>query len=325
MCLAVASACKASDPRDLVYGVLGVADKGTGIQVDYSLPVEEVYARTTIALCREEQNMNSLIDYRRLPHTSRVQSWSWILDVPLAPNSTRFITRPPKPPIHQEDVAKSWDWQPNADPGQRMSATRNGSCLLVNAVRLDRIIWAEQSSRAHVLCTVQRATSGNGLICLWHSVSTLYRKMVLALAETLGAESYVERTTMRDIASPRRRSLNPRVFYEPPFEGKEEKVAIQKVATYYSRSPEVQILAEDRYFFVTELGRLGIADKWPDIGSEVALIDGIRTPVVLQDAESHGHYELLTGAWVQNMMHGQMSHCCEGWRARHQMEQISLV
>jgi hypothetical protein len=44
----IASRCEASDPRDVIYGVLGLAHKNDmGIRPDYSLTVEEVYAKTT--------------------------------------------------------------------------------------------------------------------------------------------------------------------------------------------------------------------------------------------------------------------------------------
>jgi hypothetical protein len=55
----IAYRCEASDPRDVIYGVLGLAgEHDMGIRPDYSMTVEEVYAKTTKAFISNYETDN---------------------------------------------------------------------------------------------------------------------------------------------------------------------------------------------------------------------------------------------------------------------------
>jgi hypothetical protein len=51
---------KSTDPRDKVYGLLGVTRNPTALIVDYRKSVAEVYMATTRAMIAESQNLQAL-------------------------------------------------------------------------------------------------------------------------------------------------------------------------------------------------------------------------------------------------------------------------
>ena len=72
---------QATDARDIVYGVLGVVKKlgGGVIPVDYSISVEETYARATVAAISEEGSLQVLL-FNERGHRKAHQFRSWTPD-----------------------------------------------------------------------------------------------------------------------------------------------------------------------------------------------------------------------------------------------------
>lgn len=70
--------CLTSDPRDRVYGLLGLFERsvrGRSITVDYNLSTEEVYAGVAVHIINRNQNLDILYTCSRFP---RSLSSSWI-------------------------------------------------------------------------------------------------------------------------------------------------------------------------------------------------------------------------------------------------------
>jgi hypothetical protein len=91
---------QATDSRDLIFGVLGIADPSHQLQVDYHLTVEEVYTTAFQNMLQSEGSLNvlrfvtgevlqedsnrSLISHVELP--------SWVPDLPLWNNYSTAVT-----------------------------------------------------------------------------------------------------------------------------------------------------------------------------------------------------------------------------------------
>lgn len=116
---------QATDPRDLVYGILGLADDQASLEIDYSLSIAEVFTRAALDIILKEKNL-SLLLYNGLGRNEQFQLPSWVpdwseggMDLPelceyrlyAASSSRRFYTE-----------------------------SRNGSCLKLRTVQVDRVI-----------------------------------------------------------------------------------------------------------------------------------------------------------------------------------------
>ncbi|KAI1419219.1 HET-domain-containing protein [Xylaria sp. FL1777] len=62
---------QATDPRDKVYGLLGMVDDGDSISIDYNSPVEVVYEESTRRIIAKTRNLDILVHVVRDPNESR--------------------------------------------------------------------------------------------------------------------------------------------------------------------------------------------------------------------------------------------------------------
>jgi hypothetical protein len=70
-----------SDPRDKIFGLLGIAIKTGGIQADYNKSAQEVYVETARALIKEDEHL-SILSYAQTKseYPSWVPDWStWVM------------------------------------------------------------------------------------------------------------------------------------------------------------------------------------------------------------------------------------------------------
>jgi hypothetical protein len=78
--------CRSTDPRDKIFGILGIASESRKLEADYSKGVAEVYAQATQAIIQESGSLFILShmddDYRVIKLPSWVPDWS----IPLQPS-----------------------------------------------------------------------------------------------------------------------------------------------------------------------------------------------------------------------------------------------
>lgn len=72
--LNITSERKASEPRDHVFALLGLVPEDKRLQVDYSLPLDQVYQMTMISIFREKNSLDWL-HYAQGGDMSTVPSW----------------------------------------------------------------------------------------------------------------------------------------------------------------------------------------------------------------------------------------------------------
>jgi hypothetical protein len=70
---------KATDPRDLVYGILGLVDDDTGIEADYTISVAEVFAQAAMHIVRQEHSL-ALLRFNNFGRYPKNDLPSWVPD-----------------------------------------------------------------------------------------------------------------------------------------------------------------------------------------------------------------------------------------------------
>ncbi|TVY84888.1 Heterokaryon incompatibility protein 6 OR allele [Lachnellula suecica] len=78
--------CKSSDPRDKIFGVLGVASNIGKLDADYSKTVAEVYAQATLAIIHESGSLSILSHMDEGYRSSKLPSWVPDWSIPLQPS-----------------------------------------------------------------------------------------------------------------------------------------------------------------------------------------------------------------------------------------------
>jgi hypothetical protein len=70
---------KASDPRDLVYAILGLVESKDKIDPDYTLPVRPVFARAAFHIIREDESLR-ILTFNDLGRDGKLGLPSWVPD-----------------------------------------------------------------------------------------------------------------------------------------------------------------------------------------------------------------------------------------------------
>lgn len=70
---------EASDPRDLVYGILGLVESKDLIEPDYELSIAQVFTRAAFHIVRERQDLFLLV-FNDIGHNKKLELPSWVPD-----------------------------------------------------------------------------------------------------------------------------------------------------------------------------------------------------------------------------------------------------
>ena len=308
-----------TEPRDAVYGVLGLMARTRTLEkdhallkLDYAKPVAEIYRDATRYALQERQSLRLL---RHVDHGGAdaydLQGFpSWVpqysraerrrVDAPVLLSAVSFAdgSRPVKKIVTMSSVIYQ---------GQDMSE------LVLQGVLVDRIenvsevlitSHAHEDANIEVLEAVERLTAkaqGNDdlpklqrmvavtLMAGKNAYSFTYWVLEKEVGNYLAYKDYVRD---KDICpSPRRRL--------PAY----TDAATGAVATWYWAFKRASTC---RRFFTTENGRIGIGPRQTKAGDVVAVLYGGDWPFVLRPyGES---YELLGASYVHGIMRGEAVH-----------------
>lgn len=314
--LRLTSTANASNPRDKVYGILGLATRRdqTGIPIDYGFSVARVFAETALHIIRSKASMDVLVDQwnRRcgVPYDREAAKSlpSWV------PDFSRPVRRIP------ESTARTKRY--NASGARPPSVQlRNNLGLQMEAVYFDEI-------EATMVNCIDEAEPGFEL--------DTFRLITLPSLETLVTPVLRRKSSPNDWRSRlcRDESL-ARALVLDQHDGREAPAPdtfhtileiMQQTATEESHATETMLdqnvpagcgeahkflqnvsrTMHKRAVFVTHSGFVGVGPKALQKGDIVVVPLGASVPFVLRKTERKGRYTLVVDCFVHGIMYGEI-------------------
>lgn len=330
--LSYSQSCKSTDPRDLVYGILGMLPKGL-IDVDYSLEVKDVYHSFTKAVIEDGNNLSILYHYglqRNLPGLA-----SWVPDFTLARSSCSLPWG--MGTFVDGDTHYVWLSHTFEKATPRITFRREGTELVVQGKMIDciRLVGDEMPP-----CTEYAigTRSFKRILRQWETLAaTLVQRTTTASRsgspsdwKTAASEAFLATLCTRDSLARRNdnRRLEGVLWYLRFGAGvlaKREPGYFEDVSFYLtfsdlllvgdenesldSRIDDLRSQAESyvraysrhlekviygRKLFVTEKESLGLGDPPVQPGDQIVFVSGAPYPFVLRPCE-HGAFYTLVG------------------------------
>ena len=280
----------ATDPRDKIYGIkslMGEESLPSIMSCDYSLDTATLFKRVTLDLLRDEKGLKPLIGWRGEKHmTPRLPTWA--ID----------LTRPS---TGLEMTARFWShsdywYEFTADAGLPMLDTENltsedESLLYVNGIFIDRVVVIgevilEESEEFEL--TVDDLEPN---IDSWRDIVTVFTESKAKEHGLAGMLRYAMITGMIN-------SFDDLIEGRIMEEGEDNETW-------------KKMMCKNQAMFITESGRIGLGPPTTQIGDELWILSGGRTPFVLRSREDvrggevDDVYEFVGDSFVHGIMFGE--------------------
>ncbi|KAF1950483.1 HET-domain-containing protein [Byssothecium circinans] len=286
-----------SDPRDKVYGMLGLASramvKHNCIQANYSQSVESVYTNLVTASIRDESSLDILScvlsGHRNLTDLPTfVPDWSSTI-----PRYSANCLAYRRSILHSHFVYSA---SRNTFAELRITSSGLGESRGVFVDKVSTVIHIEEEPWASIFPQLQE-------VARIETRESPYASNLTAFWMTICGGTIRERSIPRP-AEERDFSLY-------------EKFEAWTRATNFLRLDDrevidfivqVQTNSAERSFIVTERGYIGMAPTRSAVGDSVVLLPGGKAAYILHptsDFETSGHYEFLGDAYVHGIMKGE--------------------
>lgn len=318
---------EATDPRDKIYGILGLAAdrdelKEFGIQPDYTKSCRDLY--TSVAALILRQGHLSVLSLNQFPKAQAglptwVPDWSQPLNSPLQAYAPDHMTLEPEYKASSSLIQRTPLFN---SVGVKMSVLVSG--FVYDEVNEFGATWAKFRPLVdmnHVeFVPAQRILAE--LIRLSFLRGNLYKnakQRISAAARTVTAEvGFSDNGNWERIGSQRYHiavslltipvnDINETKFLTAIFlelmRGGELQLAIDPVvaAKYMG---EIEAKARDRKPFVTAKGHLGLGPDHAEAGDVIAVLIGCQVPFILRKSVD-GKYEIVGEAYVDGIMDGE--------------------
>jgi hypothetical protein len=263
----------ATDPRDLIYSLLGVARNARDIQPDYSKPINDVFTSVTRNIIQTRRDLKVL--GRVLEPSTQLPTW-----VP------DWRTRP-------------YDWAfsfltaslYNATGSSRVSLEQLGeqNKLHLQGIRIDSIeIFTEAVGYKEWKNVVRHASSSFRTRDGWDiTYSHTAEPLEVAFVRTCSADKqWIEGHGWER-------------WMGEPFNYRNERVSKFDAMKDQPSDPST----EHRQFFITKNHRIGLAPLHAQKGDVVCLLLGGEVPLLLREAGDE--YEFVGECYVHGLMNGE--------------------
>lgn len=331
---------EASDPRDKIFAVLGLAALGRAmvpateiIRVDYELTPAEVYLETTWAMIKKTKDLNFLAEVED-PHLRKITEIpTWVPD----------FSSIHRPSIYHQSRAF------NADGSLQRSLTSlsNPRLLGTTAYRIGEVVYAdylgvnepfiEHFPRMLTLLfelSPTYITGENRLEVLWRTIIQNGREWVSpAAADTAQEFRDWILLNMVEVAMKRGRSVSARKRIDQAItqienysktdptgimptqddirkairvaQGSFDKLSSQNIETVSKYGHELTYY-QHMCIFRTNNGLLGLGQPSLHTGHSLWVIPGVSVPMVLQTTDAEDRFKIVWPAYVHGIMNGEV-------------------
>jgi hypothetical protein len=277
--------CECSDPRDRIYGVLGMfagGDRSLKIIPDFQKSIDQVYRDFFLSYLNhfEFSNLGLLASCEMQDHRSTTPSWV--------------------PDWSQKRMARPFQgFFVSGNSGAEVEYTGEGSIkvLGVKAATIKDVdqIHMHRSGHSDVVAAIRR--------CILPGVNTNGGELLEKYCRTFCANRFQDRyyPPMSSLASFNESKEVLRLFLEP-----QKDVNIGKSLDFATTKYSSSVLAymENRSFISTEAGDVGLAPLLTKAGDEVVVIPGCSSPMVLRPADD-GTYQVVGECFILGVMDGE--------------------
>lgn len=296
---------KATDPRDHIYGFLGLASNPDAITPDYSKSLDEVYRQFTKAMIEENQTLDILSDCR-LSDDRKFPSW--------VPDWTREGPRG----LPMESALRNGDrlYRANWGLDNTVGFEDNLRILKVKAISCDTIRVIGEEAKFPKQKTLHVAQQ-------WLEIFAQYFPCVSPYSDNSGGNRAILEVFWRTICTDDQGNSTrsaPERFGEEFYAAMGSKipkslmvgVPICTEPLVSSKAPPtgqitllgcIYVKANGRRFFITQNNYVGLAPAESRVGDEVFVLLGVSVPFILRPEDNH--YLVVGEAYVHGLMHGE--------------------
>ena len=278
-CLQCTRDHKATDPRDKLYALLGLASDVSKDELipDYSLPVQDVYLSLTKFMVGRKNNLDILACSGTSISAQGMPSWmpDWRITPSVAPLTREEVDGDRFDATKGFHAAATLDW-----PSRKLMAT---------GIILDGIEFFGGD--------VKRANGSRSTIQRWlyiaeqqvgtNSVTNDFWRTIITDRDHLG----------RSVMTPHGRAAGFWRFFRPFING-DSAPGVQQFSDAVTRA------VVGRRFFITKRGHMGLGPRDIQQGDRVVLIFGCSVPLILRNT---GVKIVVVGeAYISGFMRGEL-------------------
>jgi hypothetical protein len=299
-------ACKATDPRDMVYAHLGISTEGQQylLKPNYKMPVEEVFAATTKMIIHHTESLDILSTISHSAQASRdMPSWAFDMRTPVRDN--------PIASLHTDDAERQFR-------GADKKYSASGETKAVEG----SVLWNELALKGKLISRIAKLDesmiefreTGLPQMCIqWlKNVEQLEgrypnrdEKYLDAFSRTLIADQDVCTSWTNHRADREIRSTFGTVFRDPDFQGRVAEgfraglasESKKRISTYLHM---LEKMCSNRRFFVAANGCIGLAPLEAQVGDMICVLFGAEVPYILRGKD--GRVEYIGDAYFHGYM-----------------------
>ncbi|KAI1424688.1 heterokaryon incompatibility protein-domain-containing protein [Xylaria sp. FL1777] len=290
----------ATDPRDKIYGLLGLFPPASLPTVEccsYELTVQQVYIMLTMDLIRQNKSLWPLAIGARLAREDATPGLpSWVLDI-------SGVSKYRTDWFHLFDH----EWYDAAggrqlDPDElRIETAADETCIILKGTRVAAI-----ARTGNPFPVDRNKDIENSLVPRLRT--TLRAWATLAGERQVGKDADGEEEFAATMLGNLIRNDQQRPERRATAQDLESVINFMRTGTIDSVWGATYYMAFNKTFFVTESGMLGLGHLETEAGNEVWVLDGGRVPFVLRSRGSSraGDYELVGRCSVEGIMFGEL-------------------
>lgn len=286
----------ATDPRDRIFSLLGIAREPHGIRPDYNLSCEEVYVYTSKALLESD---HFAIWYLGQPHRNMLELPSWVVD--WSAEFGRSSSR----------LARMFTACGDTTPSIRFKLSASGLpvTVLVEGILVDRITRVGPTWKECRTKVANRQRHSQAISRLWIQMFKQIASFTQTPRKEDGLDEAIFRCSKYDYDDEGAMfGLTPDDLFVSGY------TELMKIKSGFHRDTSKAIISyayvvkrnsETRRCFVSESGYLGVGQESVEEGDQIVIFFGARIPFVIRE-RSDGKHSIIGGAYVDGIMNGEL-------------------